>query len=46
MASASKGKGGVKAVEWWKHLRRRKRNQNKRVRKDVKKKIKEVDDEE
>ena len=45
MASASKGKGGVKAVEWWKHLRRRKRDQNKLVRKDGKKKTKEVYDE-
>ena len=34
MASASKRKGAVKTVEWWKHLRNRKRAQNKLVRKD------------
>lgn len=39
MASASKGKGSVKTVEWWKHLRWRKRDQNKRVREDGKKQI-------
>ena len=36
MASASKRKGAVKTVEWWKHLRNRKRAQNKLVRKDGK----------
>jgi hypothetical protein len=41
MASASKGKGGVKTVEWWKHLRDRKRAQNKLVRQDGKREIKE-----
>lgn len=41
MASASKSKGLVKTVEWWKHLRKfGKRRQNKRVRKDGKKQIK------
>ncbi len=39
MASSSKGKGWVKALEWWKHLRRRKRDQNRRVRADGKKRI-------
>lgn len=39
MASSSKGKGAVKTVEWWKHLRFLKRTQNKRVRKDGKKQI-------
>ena len=39
MASSSKSKGSVKTVEWWKHLRYRKRDQNKLVRKDGKKKI-------
>jgi hypothetical protein len=41
MASASKGKGFVKTVQWWKHLRDWKRPQNKRVRQDGKKEIKE-----
>ena len=41
MASSSKGKGSVKTVEWWKHLRDRKRAQNKLVRRDGKKEIKE-----
>lgn len=41
MASSGKGKGSVKAVEWWKHLRWRKRDQNKLVRKDGKNQIKE-----
>lgn len=41
MASAGKGKGWVKTVEWWKHLRKfNKRRQNKKVRKDGKKQIK------
>ena len=44
MASSSRGKGGIKTVEWWKHLRHRKRDQNKRVRQDGKKKL-EKDDE-
>jgi hypothetical protein len=39
MASASKGKGAVKTVEWWKHLRDRKRAQNRKVREDGKKQI-------
>jgi len=39
MASAGKGKGWVKTVEWWKHLRWMKRPQNKRVRADGKKQI-------
>lgn len=39
MASSSKGKGGVKTLEWWKHLRKRKRDQNRRVRTDGKKRI-------
>ena len=34
-------KFGVKPTEWWKHLRGEKRPNNKRVRKDGKKKIKE-----
>lgn len=37
MASSSKRKGSVKTVEWWKHLRSRKRAQNKLVRQDAKK---------
>ena len=44
MASSSKSKGSVKTVEWWKHLRYRKRDQNKLVRKDGKKQIKEEKD--
>jgi|TARA_B110000305_G_C19271812_1_gene554853 hypothetical protein len=41
MASASKGKGAVKTVEWWRHLRPfGKRRQNKKVRKDGKNQIK------
>lgn len=43
MASSSKGKGAVKTVEWWKHLRWRKRDQNKRVREDGKKQVKDVE---
>lgn len=39
MASCSKGKGSVKTVEWSDHPRDR--NQNKRVRKDGKKRIRE-----
>jgi len=39
MASSGKGKGSVKTVEWWKHLKWRKRDQNKLVRKDGKKQI-------
>ena len=39
MASSGKGKGSVKTVEWWKHLRWRKRDQNKLVRKDGKKQM-------
>lgn len=41
MASSGKGKGSVKTVEWWKHLKWRKRDQNKVVRKDGKHQIKE-----
>lgn len=41
MASSSKSKGAVKTVEWWKHLRDRKRAQNKLVRRDGKKQIEE-----
>lgn len=41
MASASKRKGSVKTVEWWKHLRWRKRAQNKKVRKDSERVINE-----
>ena len=44
MASASKGKGSVKTVEWWKHLRWRKRDQNRLVRNDGKKQIREEQD--
>jgi hypothetical protein len=39
MSSSSKGKGSVKTLQWWKHLRDWKRPQNKRVRKDGKKQI-------
>jgi hypothetical protein len=39
MASSSKGKGSVRTLEWWKHLRHRKREQNKLVRRDGKKQI-------
>lgn len=41
MASSGKRKGSVKTVEWWQHLRDRKRDQNKRVRKDGKKQTQE-----
>ena len=41
MASSGKRKGSVKTVEWWKHLRKRKRDQNRRVRNDGKKQIEE-----
>ena len=41
MASASKGKGAVKTVQWWKHLREWKRVQNKLVRRSAKMIIKE-----
>jgi hypothetical protein len=34
MSSAGKRKGAVKTVEWWKHLRERKRAQNKLVRRN------------
>ncbi len=50
MASSSKGKGSVKTVEWWKHLRDRKRAQNRLVREDGKEQIEtelnEVEEEE
>ncbi len=40
MASSAQGKGGVKTVQWWKHLRDFwKRKQNRRVRADGKKHI-------
>ena len=42
MASSGKGKGSVKTVEWWKHLRPfGKKRQNKKVREDGKKKIRD-----
>jgi len=41
MASSSKGKGAVKTVEWWKHLRDRKRDQQKKVRVDGKRQVRE-----
>ena len=41
MSSSSIRRGAVKTVEWWKHLRNRKRAQNKLVRKDGKTKTKE-----
>lgn len=41
VASSSKSKGSVRTVEWWKHLRDRKRAQNKLVRRDGKKQIEE-----
>lgn len=41
MASAGKHRGAVKTCEWWKHLRKQKRTQNKRVRNDGKKQIRE-----
>lgn len=41
MASSSKSKGAVRTVQWWKHLRDWKRWQNKCVRKDGAKTIKE-----
>jgi len=40
MASSSKSKGGVRTLEWWKHLRDRKKDQNKLVRQDGKKQVK------
>lgn len=45
MASSGKGKGSVKTVEWWKHLRDMKRAQNKLVRRDGKKQAKNDDHE-
>ena len=44
MASSSKGKGGVRTVEWWKHLRWRKKCQQKLVRRDGKRQARETDD--
>jgi hypothetical protein len=41
MSSSSIRRGAVKTVEWWKHLRSRKRAQNKLVRKDGKTKTNE-----
>jgi hypothetical protein len=45
MASSSKGKGSVKTVEWWKHLRHMKRTQNKVVRNDGKEQIRKAQEE-
>lgn len=46
MASSSKRKGSVKTVEWWRHLRWRKKDQSRLVRQDGKKQIKKgVNDE-
>jgi hypothetical protein len=42
MASSSKSKGAVKTLQRWKHLREWKRPQNKRVRSDGKKQIKQA----
>ncbi len=42
MASAGKGKGWVKTVEWWDHLRWKKRLQNKLVRVDGKKVVRDA----
>ena len=42
MASSAKGKGSVKTVEWWKHLRDQKRTQNKIVRNDGKDQIRKA----
>ena len=43
MASSSKGRGSVKTLQWWKHLRPYgKKAQNKLVRNDGKKAIKEI----
>ena len=46
MASSGKGKGSVKTVEWWKHLKHRKRDQQKLVRSDGKQQcgVIEIDD--
>mgnify|MGYP003624630546 FL=1 len=41
MSSSSIRRGAVKTVEWWKHLRSRKRAQNKLVRKDGKERMKD-----
>lgn len=43
MASSGKGKGSVRTVEWWKHLRHRKRDQQKRVRSDGKQQCGDTD---
>lgn len=39
MASSSKRKGSVRTLEWWKHLRHRKRDQHRLVRSDGKRQI-------
>jgi hypothetical protein len=40
MSSSAKSKGGVKTVQWWKHLRKFwKRKQNKLVRRNAKQQI-------
>ena len=41
MSSSGIRRGAVKTVEWWKHLRNRKRAQNKLVRQDGKAKSKD-----
>lgn len=41
MASSAKGKGSVRTLQWWKHLRDWKRPQNKLVRNDGKRQINE-----
>ena len=41
MSSSSIRRGAVKTVEWWKHLRSRKRAQNKLVRQDGKERMKD-----
>lgn len=43
MATSAKSKGAVKTLEWWKHLRWRKRDQNKLVRRDGKHQCAESD---
>ncbi len=41
MASASQGRGGVRPKEWWKHLRWMKKYQQKIVRQDGKRQVRE-----
>jgi hypothetical protein len=45
MASSGKGKGSVKTREWWKHLRWVKRLQNRLVREDGKRQIRNATEE-